>query len=104
MAPVLQSKVCFTFMQYSIYLIIIIITCVLFSLSGSDELQIREFTMTYFPISRTDVICNGLENDIEECQSSIVYDVNVEEGDEIVTMNCNSKNEHICSIHENSCS
>ena len=77
--------------------------CVLFSLSGSDELQIREFTMTHFPISRTDVICTGLENDIEECQSSIVDGVDVEEGDEVVTMNCSSKNEHICSIHENSC-
>ena len=68
-------------------------TCVLFSLSGSDELQIREFTMTHFPISRSDVICNGLENDIEECQSTI--DIDVEERDDLVAMNCISKNDHM---------
>ena len=67
--------------------------CVLFSLSGSDELQIREFTMTQFPISRSNVICTGLENDIEECQSEI--DIDVEEGDDVVAMNCISKNDHM---------
>ena len=68
-------------------------TCVLFSLSGSDELQIREFTMTQFHISRTNVICNGLENDIEECQSEV--DIDVEGRGDLVTMNCISKNDHM---------